>query len=392
MVLVVVEPTLSASSRLDTLRTNIIRTLDIHGIKCSIEQDGPLLILDAEEPIDAMYALDHVFGVESICIADKVCIADEAENMLNPLVDAIVSVGKDIMHRNERFHVEVKSLGDTKGLVARDVEFAATAVLLSELSLLNVSPSSKYYDRLIRVYISDENAYVARLCRNGTGGLPIGSNGHALCSIYDCISAVAAYVVAEHGFYPSIILVYGDDKMLRRVAKKIEIIARMLSRKSIELRYTYYNYTPNGKDDEGYCNKHYHYNTTVLSSMLLDRLARVSGMANDSSRIVLPLSSSLHSMDFIDSVMSSMSCKNIMLPLMFSKDLLHYSEIFGMDCMKEIQVMSKLTGSRVVDDNYEHINEYVEECINNIHTLEVNLGPNMAHDIIDGIKRNCKDR
>ncbi len=383
----VVKPTSSTPSRLDTLRTNIIRTLDAHGIRCSIEQDGSLLILDAEEPIDAMYALDHVFGIESVCIADKVCIgiADEAENMLKTLVDAIVSVGKDIMHKNERFHVEVEVevLGSTS-LVARDVEFAATAGLLSELSLLNVRPSSKDYDRLIRVYISDENAYVARLYRNGVGGLPVGSNGHALCSIYDCISAVAAYVLAEHGFYPSIILVYSDDMMLRRVAKKIETIARMLSRKSIELRYTCY--TPNYKDGESYSINH-HYNATVISSILLDRLARAD-MANN-GRIALPLSS-LHSMSFIDGVMSRMSCKNIMLPLMFSKDLLHYSKIFGMDCMKEIQAMSKLTEPRLVDDNYERVNEYVEECINNMHTLEISIGPNMAHDIIDGIKHRLQ--
>ncbi|MEM1941276.1 MAG: THUMP domain-containing protein [Candidatus Nitrosocaldus sp.] len=400
MAVVVVEPTLSASSRLDTLRANIMGTLDIHGIKCSIEQDGHLLILDAKEPVDAMYALEHVFGVESICIADR------AEKGLNPLVDAIVRIGKDIMHRNERFHVEVEVLGSTKGIVARDVEFAATAALLSELSSLDVKPSSKDdgYDRLIRVYISGENSYVCRLCMDGSGGLPVGSNGYALCSVYDCISAVAAYVLAEHGFYPSIIVVYTDDEMLRRVVKKIEVIARMLSRKRIELRYTYY--TPNGKDDDGgggsgdavSCSdcSDKHYTTTVVSSLLLDRLVGVSDMgsssnsSSSSSVIALPLSSSLHSMDFINSVMRGMSYKNIMLPLMFSNNnnLLHYSKIFGMDCVREIQaIMSKFGESRVVDDdNYEHVNEYVEECINNMHTLEVSLGPNMVHDIIDGIR------
>ncbi|MEM0029348.1 MAG: hypothetical protein QXN32_00310, partial [Candidatus Nitrosocaldus sp.] len=201
-----------------------------------------------------------------------------------------------------------------------------------------------------------------------------------------------------------IIVVYTDDEMLRRVVKKIEVIARMLSRKRIELRYTYY--TPNGKDDDGgggsgdavSCSdcSDKHYTTTVVSSLLLDRLVGVSDMgsssnsSSSSSVIALPLSSSLHSMDFINSVMRGMSYKNIMLPLMFSNNnnLLHYSKIFGMDCVREIQaIMSKFGESRVVDDdNYEHVNEYVEECINNMHTLEVSLGPNMVHDIIDGIR------
>ncbi len=396
---VVVEPTQFASSRLDVLKSNIMAVLDAHE-RCSIKQDGHLLLLDVDEPVDAMYALTNVFGIRSIGIAD---IADKK---LDSLVDAIVSVGKHIIHSNERFHVEV--LGSAKGIVTRDVEFAATAALLSELSMLNVKPSSKGYDRLIRVYIADEGAYVCRIYRDGAGGLPVGSNGYALCSVYDCISAVAAYVLAEHGFYPSIIVVYSEDGMLRRVAKKIEVIARMLPRKSIELRYTYY--TPRSNDVDSSNKYHYHYKNTVLTSLLLDRLVRVSDMgsksnnsnsiassigsntsssnnnnSNSSSSIIaLPLSS-LHSMDFINSVMRRVSCRNVIFPLMFSNYLLHYSRIFGVDCVREIQDISKSTESIAVDDSY--IGEYVEECINNMHTLEVKLSPNMVHDIIDGIRR-----
>ena len=406
---VVVEPTQFASSRLDLLKSNITAVLDAHeGFR--IKQDGHILLLEVDEPVDAMYALTNVFGIRGIGIAE---IADKE---LDSLVDAIVSVGKQIIHSNERFHVEV--LGSAKGLVARDVEFAATAALLSELSMLNVKPSSKGYDRLIRVYIADESAYVCRIYRDGAGGLPVGSNGYALCSVYDCISAVAAYVLAEHGFYPSIVVVYSEDGMLRRVAKKIEVIARMLSRKSIELRYTYY--TPRG-DDVDSSNKSHHYKNTVLTSLLLDRLVRVSEMgsksnnSNDSSSsdgsigsnssssgssrssnnnssssiIALPLSS-LHSIDFINSVMRRMSCRrNVIFPLMFSNYLLHYSRIFGGDCVREVQDINKSIEPIAVDDRY--MGEYVEECINNMHRLEVRLSPNMMHDIIDGIRRTqCK--
>lgn len=373
MGLMVVEPTPFTSSRLERLRANIMATLDAHGIKCGIEQDGHLLVLSVDEPVDAMYALEHVFGIRSVCIADV------AENGLNPLVDAILRVGKDTMHRDERFHVEV--LGSTKGLVARDVEFAATAALLSELSSLGVKPSSKYYDRLIRVYISDENAYVCRLCREGAGGLPVGSNGHVLCSVYDCISAVAAYALAEHGFYPSIVVVYKDDEMLRRVAKRIGVIAGMLPKKSIELRYTYYtprsDYGSSGEHDH-----HHYYNITLVASLLLDRLTRV---LDTGSIIALPLSSSLHSMDFINSVRGRMNSKDVILPLMFSSDLLHRSSIFGVECLNEVQAISRYNESGVVYD--EHVDEYVEECMSNMHTLEVVMNPNIVHDIIDGIRK-----
>lgn len=399
---VVVESTQFASSRLDLLKSNIITVLDAHEGR-SIKQDGHLLLLEVDDPVDAMYALANVFGIRSIGIAE---IADKE---LDSLVDAIVSVGKQIIHSNERFHVEV--LGSAKGLVARDVEFAATAALLSELSMLNVKPSSKGYDRLIRVYIADESAYVCRIYRDGAGGLPVGSNGYALCSVYDCISAVAAYVLAEHGFYPSIVVVYDEDRMLRRVAKKIEVIARMLPRKSIELRYTYY--TPRGNDVDSSNKSHHHYKNTVLTSLLLDRLVRVSEMGsksnsnsnsidsssngsigssssssssnNSSSIIALPLSS-LHSIDFINSVMRRMSCRrNVIFPLMFSNYLLHYSRIFGVDCVREVQDISNSIEPIAVDDRY--MDEYVEECINNMNRLEVRLSPNMMHDIIDGIRR-----
>ncbi len=380
MVVVVVEPTQFTSSRLDILKSNIKAVLDAPE-RCSIKQDGNLLLLEVDEPVDVMYALTNVFGIRSIGIAE---IADKK---LDSIVDAIVGVGKHIIHSNERFHVEV--LGSVNGLVARDVEFASTAALLSELSMLNIKPSSKGYDRLIRVYIADEYAYICRICKDGAGGLPVGSNGYALCSVYDCISAVAAYVLAEHGFYPSIIVVYDEeegDGMLRRVAKKIEVIARMLPSRSIELRYTHY--TPKGNDVYSSNKYHSHYKNTLLTSLLLDRLVRVSDMggksnSNGSSIIALPLSS-LHGIDFINSVMSKMSCRNVIFPLMFS-NYLYYARIFGVEYVREMQDISNFTES--VDDSY--MDEYVEECINNMHRLEVKLSPNMVHDMIDGIRR-CK--
>ncbi|MEM2923249.1 MAG: hypothetical protein QW560_02395 [Candidatus Nitrosocaldus sp.] len=377
MGLIVVEPSQFASSRLDTLRANIIAALDTHGMEYSIKQDGHLLILDVDEPVDAMYALMDVFGIRGIGIAETV------DKELDSLVSAIVSAGKDVIHSNERFHVEV--IGSANGLVARDVEFAATAVLISELSMLNVKPSSRDYDRLIRVYISDENAYVCRLYRDGADGLPVGSNGYALCSVYDCVSAVAAYMLAKHGFYPSIVAIYTDEQRLRRVARSIGIIARMLPRKSIELRYTYY--TPKSKD---YTHGYKHDDTlTVVASLLLDRLAGVSDVgSNNSNSIALPLSSSLHSIDFINKVREMMNCRNIMFPLMFSSDLLNYSKIFGVECVREMHAISRYT-TGVVDD--ERVHGYVEECVSNMHTLEVSLNPNMVHDIIDGIRKG-KDK
>lgn len=370
MGVVVVEPTPFAARRLDTLKANVTATLAIHGIEADMEQDGYLLILHPDEPVDAMYALGDVFGIESVCIADA------AEKGFAALVDAVTSVGRDVLHKDEIFHVEV--VGSAGGVVARDVEFAATAALLSELSSLNIRPSSRDYDRLIRVYVSDDNAYVCRLCREGSGGLPVGSNGSALCCIYDCISATAAYVLAEHGFYPSITAIYTDTGMLRGIAKSIGVIARMLGRKVIELRYTQCK----GRADDSFSRRHYR--LTLLASLLLDRLVADAGMPDRrSTKIALPLSTSLHDMEFISNVMDRVSSKGVMLPLMFSSNILRYQRVFGAGCAMEVRDVAK--ASCMVDR--EHVEEEVAECMANMRVLEVSVGPNMVHEIVDGVMK-----
>jgi len=369
--MLIVEPSRLALKHLNILKDNIAYALKLKGITCkNIEEDRPLLTLaiDGDE-VDALYTLAYIPGVAYACIAEE--SSKEFGLLLNRATDVI----KGIMHRDERFKVEVIGYVKDKDYMPRDLEFALTASLLAELSSLNVRPSAKhaddYADRLLRIYIASNSAYICKLSKQGVNGSPIGSNGYALCSIYNGLSALSCLSIILNGFRPKILLIYDEDdpNSLRLDAKLTAYIARYIAVDELNLSYTSIKSSIIGKGIA----------LDILNAYILD----IFSNAIDEKRIVLPFTS-MHEISIVEHIVRSIAKdKFVLLPLMFMHSI--YDEYIGIYCSKDIDAIM-----HTHDNDYKHhdIINYARECAANIRSISVKVSQTLMHDIIDTIMRS----
>ena len=90
------------------------------------------IVLDVCDLVEAKCALVGMFGI------DKIGIAKKTQNDFSNVVSAIVTTGKEIIMPREKFLVKVKLYKNndskTVNYEAKDVEFASSGQLVSELS------------------------------------------------------------------------------------------------------------------------------------------------------------------------------------------------------------------------------------------------------------------
>ncbi len=367
--MLVVEPSRVALKHVNILKDNIAYALKLKGIRCkSIEEDRPLLTLaiDGDE-VDALYALAYIPGVAYACIAEE--SSKEFGLLLNRATDVI----KGIIHRDERFKVEVIGYDKDKDYMPRDLEFALTASLVAELSSLNVRPSAKHNaddndaDRLIRIYIARNSAYICKLSKQGVDGSPVGSNGYALCSIYNGLSALSCLSIILNGFRPKILLIYDKDdpNSLRLDAKLTAYIARYIAVDELNLSYTSIRSSIIGKGIA----------LDILNAYILD----IFSNAIDEKRIVLPFTS-MHEISIVEHTVRSIAKdKFVLLPLMFMHSI--YDEHIGIYCSKDIDAIMHTHN----DIKHDDIINYARECAANIRSISVKVTETLMHDIIDTI-------
>ena len=366
--MLIVEPSRLALKHLNILKDNIAYALKLKGITCkNIEEDRPLLTLaiDGDE-VDALYTLAYIPGVAYACIAEE--SSKEFGLLLNRATDVI----KGIMHRDETFKVEVIGYDKDKDYMPRDLEFALTASLVAELSSLNVRPSAKHADdadRLLRIYIASNSAYICKLSKQGVNGSPIGSNGYALCSIYNGLSALSCLGIILNGFRPKILLIYDEDdpNSLRLDAKLTAYLAKYIAVDELSLSYTRIKSSIIGKGIA----------LDILNAYILD----IFSNAIDARRIALPFTS-IHEISIVEHIVSSIAKdKFVLLPLMFMHGI--YDEQIGIYCSKDIDAIMH------THNDYKHhdIINYARECAVNIRSISVKVTQTLMHDIIDTIMR-----
>ncbi len=365
--MLIVEPSRPALKHLNILKDNIAYALKLKGITCkSIGEDRPLLTLaiDGDE-VDALYTLAYTPGIAYACIAEE--SSKEFGLLLNRAIDVI----KGIMHRDERFKVEVIGYAKDKDYMPRDLEFALTASLVAELSSINVRPSAKHdADRLLRIYIASNSAYICKLSKQGVNGSPVGSNGYALCSIYNGLSALSCLNIILNGFRPKILLIYDEDNpnSLRLDARLIAYIARYMAVDELSLSYTSIRSSIIGKGIA----------LDILNAYILD----IFSNAINEKRIALPFTP-MHEISIVEHIVSSIAKDRlVLLPLMFMNSM--YDEQLSSYCSKDIDAIMQST------NNYKHddIINYARECAVNIRSIKVKVTDTLMHDIIDTIMMN----
>lgn len=367
-------PSTFSTNKIGDLKSTIKNALESHDLECDdIVLDNGLLLVDIKDAVTAASIVSDLFGV------DKVAVANKTSSKFAELVAAIVDAGKKILHEGETFAVKVTA--NNKDYVGRDVEFAATASLIGELSKLNIKAvDEQECNKLIYVHLSKNSAYVCLFVDKGMNGLPLGSqNEHLLCSLHNSLSALSCLMAVKCGFNSKLVLIKINEDNFREGAKHVELIAKRLGKKRIKLDIATFEISNNGSQLLA---------VEKLSSVLLAKLSSQYKIKN----IALPLSTAIFPAWFISDIVRDVAkVATPWLPLMFMSDEL-YTNAKNLG-LKEAHLTEINSTSRTSFDADKYaqlmktidLEDVIGNALRSMKTIDLEVGPNYLHDILDSI-------
>jgi hypothetical protein len=321
---------------------------------------------EARDVVELASQLSTMLGVGSVAIANKV------STNFSDLTAAIVEVGSKIINPGERFYVKVVIQPVAKcEYVSRDIEFAASSTLAGRLASIKALPAKTEKDasRLILTVIGKKSAYVCIQLMTAPGGLIAGSQGRVLSSIHDSLSFLSCLTAAKAGFdCTGIVLPYVDKSELEINAKLVQLFAARIGRKKQTILAIPINVPAKG----------------VVSILLKEKIISKILMQCQNNRIVFPLTAAVHPIWFIESIIQETvsAGKTPFAPLLFLSDELdRYA--------KEAGIELNVSGVKVAKDKLRGYGNAVDSearlAIKHTKRLELNIGPNYFHDVIDSI-------
>jgi hypothetical protein len=325
------------------------------------------VICESSDVVELASQLASMFGVESVAIAEKV------SSNFSQLSHTIVEVGSKVIVPGDRFYVKVIIQPTAKcNYVDRDIEFAASGALAVRLASINVLPAKTEKDasRLVLTVIGKEYAYVCMQIMTAPGGLIAGSHGRILSSIHGSLSFLSCLMAAKAGFEcDSVILPYADESELEINAKLMQIFATRTGRKKQTILAMPINVPAKG----------------MLSVLLKETIiSKILIQCQNNNRIVFPLTTTVHPIWLIESIIQeTLSAGKIpFMPLLFlTSELGRYAE--------EAQIELNVTAANVAKVKLRRYSKAIEaeakSAIKNRKRLELKIGPNYLHDIIDSI-------
>jgi hypothetical protein len=337
--------------------------------KISVLIEENWIVCESSDPVELASRLTNLFGVEKVAIAKKV------SNDFSDLSHAIVEVGSKIIMPGARFYIKViqKATAAKYDYVNRDIEFAASGALTEKLSSIEAKPAKDEHDasHLIVTVIGREAAYVCLQLSRAAGGRVAGTEGRVLCSIHSSLSLLSSLMAAKAGFDSSIVLPYADERELESNAKLARLFASKTGRTKQTILVMPINvpimkraYAPLVKEK-------------VISKILIG--------LKEYSRIVFPLTIAVHPIWLIESLMQETLSigKTPFMPLTFmSSELVTYSQDI------EINLHESDMSARAKDrlEKYSSIiDSEAKLAINRMKKIDLKVGPNYLHDILDSI-------
>lgn len=332
-----------------------------------------LIIVNVDDPITVAPMTADLFGVNNMIVADQ------TSNKFSNIVAPLVTVGKKIINSGETFAVTVHA--DKTEYVGRDAEFAATAALIGELSRLNVKAvAQQLCDKLIYAHATQNSTYVCIFIDKGLNGLPTGSQtDQLLCSLHNSLSTLSCLMAIKCGFVPHIVVLNTNNHNVKECAEHLELFAKRVAKKHIKLDITSIDVAGNGSRPLV---------IEKLSSLILAKLCANYNIKN----IALPLSTATVPSWFVSEIISDIGKVAVpWLPLMFMSDELYMAA--GALGMKDyaVNAIQSINGTNFDADEYAqfmkaiNLCDLVERSIKSMKTVDVEIGPNYLHDIIDSI-------
>jgi hypothetical protein len=342
-----------------------IRKAAREAININVEHN--CVICESSDVVELASWLASTFGVESVAIAEKV------SSNFSELSSAIVEVGSKVIIPGDRFYVKVIIQPTAKcNYVDRDIEFAASGTLAVRLASINALPARTEKDasRLVLTVIGKESAYVCIQVMSAPGGLIAGSHGRILSTIHNSLSFLSSLMAAKAGFEcTSIILPYADESELEINARLMQIFATRTGRKKQTILAMPINVPAKG----------------MLSVLLKEMIiSKILIHCQNNNRIVFPLTTAVHPIWLIESIIQeTLSAGKIpFMPLLFlTTELGRYAE--------EAQIELDVPAANIAKGKLRRYSKAIEaeakSAIKNRKRLELKIGPNYLHDIIDSI-------
>jgi hypothetical protein len=337
------------------------------GIK-DINIEGNCILCKANNAVDLAYELSRMFGVERVAIAKKV-----SSNFSN-LSASIVEACSRIIIPGDRFYVKVIIPPPANlSYGSRDIEFACSGTLTARLASMDALPAKSEADasRVILTVVGKKSAYICVKIMRGPGGLIAGSKGIAMGSIHDCLSFISCLMTAKAGFdCTSIVLPYADDSDLEINAKLAELFAISTGRKKQTIYATPVKLP--AKD--------------CPLSLLKDKIISKILIQCQNKIITLPLTTAAHPVWFIESVIQEavLAGKIPIAPMIcLSSEIGYYAKEVGIDL--RISAPNIAEGKLLKYSNA--IESEARSAIKHMKKLELKVGPNYLHDIMDSVER-----
>ena len=207
------------------LSTQIKKALPSRGIHCeNVKVDRGYLLAKTDNEVEAAAIIAEFPGVEFSSVIDQV--ASDYDDLLN----GILNVGRKVIFPKQSFKVSV-DVEDPIGYMASDIETVASAKLVAELASLGCKIDEISPLKTIHAKARKDSAYVFDLRYEGSGGIPIGVSGTALCPEIGVESTTLAnWLVIRMGFEPRFVMFnlepYSPHRQLISAAKSIISILR----------------------------------------------------------------------------------------------------------------------------------------------------------------------
>ena len=368
---VVVFPTIFSKNKIPQLISNIKKILKIRNQEFqSIKRDGDIILVNSGDPVFSSSAINLLFGIE------KVAIARQVKNDFKTIVSEITSLGGNLLLKGEIFLVKVE--GTSKGFFPKDIEIAATSSIIEKKSNLGAKPGTEEnYDKLLYTYLTKNNAYICIFIDKGQGGISFNSQKqNTICSIYDEISAVSCFETIKQGFDSKIIICYRKKTELMNLVKTFNQIIPRLVKEKVAIDFFQIKVNPTGA-------KNYLVFINSVNEILINE-----AKSNKLSYVSLALSPLIFSQNFID-FSTKKVFQNNKLPIMplNGVDFKLFEEAKEIGLEKQIPKMNRIIQMNSKETPKISIKD-IKNALDTKKTVDVVIGPNNVHDILDSLEEN----
>ncbi len=366
----VIFPSIYTLNKINNLATNVSKILKMKNQRHDgVRKNESLVIVEAVDPVLASSAVNLLFGI------DRIAIAKEVDNNFDSVLSTITNTALSLLLKGEKFYVKVE--GKTKKFLAKDLEIAATVMLVEKSMHLEVKPGSESnHDRLVHVYLTDTHAYVCIFVDKGLSGIPYNSQKEKiLCCIHDELSAIACLQTIKTGFEVKILICYHNESDLLKLAKIINKILPRIIEENVTLHI---------------CKMSGSTGTPTTITAITQVMISIASKEKI-ERISLGISPMIFPASFCEYNAN----------LVFQNKMIPWFSLSGIDDgifenAKEIGLEKYITNLEDLckkHPNYEkismsEISRHATSTLKTLKCIQVIAGPKNIHDIIDSLKSN----